>query len=248
MTAILRLQNVTALFGQGIGAVRALDGITMDVAAGDFVTVMGATGSGKSTLLNCAAGLERVHSGRVELLGEDITRLGERALSALRRRHVGVVFQSYNLLSELTVAQNVLLPCRLGARAARTVGEVLAAVGLAGFERRGVGSLSGGERQRVAIARTLITAPAVIFADEPTGALDPDTGGQVIALLRRAVDSSAATVVMVSHDPAAAAAGDRIVILRAGRTVIDRATPDAAAIRVLLSRVAAYDDVCGVAR
>jgi putative ABC transport system ATP-binding protein len=198
---------------------------------------MGATGSGKSTLLSCAAGLDRASSGRVRLVGRDLGPLGERALTRLRRDHVGFVFQSYNLLSELTVAQNVLLPQRLGGPRARSLPDVLRAVGLSGAESRPVGELSGGQRQRVAIARALSTGPSVVFADEPTGALDPTTGAQVLRLLRRAVDEDGVTVVMVTHDPAAAAVGDRLVLLRSGRVVADGPTPDAVSIAERLRTV-----------
>ena len=226
---VLRLERVTRRFGRGGDEVLALDDVSLAVGPCEFVAVMGATGSGKSTLLHCAAGLDRMSSGRVHLVGRDLDTLGERALTRLRRDHVGFVFQSYNLLSELTVAQNVLLPQRLGAPRARSVAEVLGAVGLAGTEHRPVGALSGGQRQRVAIARALSTGPNVIFADEPTGALDPTTGAQVLRLLRRAVDDGV-TVVMVTHDPSAAAVSDRLVLLRAGQIVEDRPTPDTASI------------------
>jgi putative ABC transport system ATP-binding protein len=237
LSDVVRLEDVACRFGAGAGAVVALDGVSVDVRPGSFVVVMGATGSGKSTLLNAAAGLIRPTAGAVWLAGVRIDAMGERALTRLRRDEVGFVFQSYNLLSELTVAQNVLLPCRLGARRSRPVGEVLDAVGLAGLEDRRVAELSGGQRQRVAIARALSTRPQVVFADEPTGALDPSTGAQVLALLRRAVDAERVTVVMVSHDPSAAAVSDRLVLLQGGRLVDDRPTPDATAIAALLRDV-----------
>lgn len=213
----------------------------MTVGAGSFVAVMGTTGSGKSTLLNCAAGLVQPTAGRVHLVGRRIDRMGERRLTRLRRDEVGFVFQSYNLLSELTVAQNVLLPRRLGAPRGRPVAEVLTEVGLAGFEDRAVGELSGGQRQRIAIARALSTRPRVIFADEPTGALDPTTGAQVLGLLRRAVDAEGVTVVMVSHDPLAAAVSDRLMLLRDGSVVDDRPTPDSASIATLLRATSGSD-------
>lgn len=153
---------------------------------------------------------------------------------------MGFVFQSYNLLSELTLGQNVLMPRRLGARRARSVIKVLASVGLDGTQDRAVGELSGGQRQRVAIARALITAPEVIFADEPTGALDPTTGSQILSLLRRAVDELGTTVVMVTHDPATAAFSDRLVLLRTGRIVEDRTTPDATLIAQQLHDVSRH--------
>jgi putative ABC transport system ATP-binding protein len=206
------------------GAVAALHEVSLRIPAGQFVAVMGATGSGKSTLLHCAAGLDRPSSGRVRLAGRDITRMREGPLTRWRRDRVGFVFQSYNLLSQLSVRQNVALPGRLGGPRPRTVDEVLASVGLDGFGRRPVGELSGGQRQRVAIARALVTGPAVIFADEPTGALDPTTGGQVLALLRTAADRDGVTVVMVTHDPVAAAWSDRTIVLRQGAPAVDAPT------------------------
>jgi putative ABC transport system ATP-binding protein len=175
----------------------------------------------------------------VRLAGRDVTRLREAALTRLRRDRVGFVFQSYNLLSELTVAQNVALPARLGGAVARPVDEVLESVGLGGLGRRAVGELSGGQRQRVAVARALVTAPAVIFADEPTGALDPTTGAQILGLLRTAADLDGVGVVMVTHDPVAAAWSDRLVLLRDGSVVADGPTPQAAAIAERLRGVSA---------
>jgi len=227
MASVLELAEVTRRFDRGVVALR---GISLAVPAGQFVAVMGATGSGKSTLLHCAAGLDKPSAGRVRLAGRDITGMREGPLTRLRRDRVGFVFQSYNLLSELTVRQNVALPARLGGPRPRRVDDVLTAVGLGGTGRRPVGQLSGGQRQRVAIARALVTGPAVIFADEPTGALDPTTGAQILALLRRAADRDGVTVMMVTHDPAAAAWSDRLILLRDGTLADDTATPDTATI------------------
>jgi len=221
MEPVVELTDVSKRYGRAT----ALDGVSLSVPAGAFVAVMGATGSGKSTLLHCAAGLDRPTRGRIRLAGRDITRLREGALTRLRRDRVGFVFQSYNLLSTLTVHQNVLLPSRLGGPRPHDVEAVLDSVGLGGFGARPVGELSGGQRQRVAVARALVTRPAVIFADEPTGALDPTTGGLVLGLLRAAVERDGVTVVMVTHDPAAAAFSGRLVLLRDGRIVADGATP-----------------------
>src|SRR4051812_41669930 len=219
MDPVVRLTQVSRRYRTGERETVALDDVSLDVAAGEFVAVMGATGSGKSTLLHCAAGLERPSAGTVRLVGRDLGTLGEGARTRLRRDHVGVVFQSYNLLSELTVAQNVLLPQRLGGPRARPLAELLGSVGLAGTERRPVGELSGGQRQRVAVARALAADPAVVFADEPTGALDPTTGAQVLGLLRAAVDTRDVAVVLVTHDPRAAAFSDRLLLLRHRRPV-----------------------------
>jgi len=239
--SVVELLAVGRRYGSGPAGVWALRQVSLAVPAGSFVAVMGATGSGKSTLLHCAAGLDRPTAGSVRLAGQDITRLREAALTRLRRDRVGFVFQAYNLLSELTVAQNVLLASRLGGpRVGRgDLERMLAAVGLDGFGARRVGELSAGQRQRVAVARALVTRPAVIFADEPTGALDPTTGSQILRLLREAVDRNGVTVVMVTHDPAAAAFSDRLVLLRAGRLVADLATPDATTIASRLREVSA---------
>jgi putative ABC transport system ATP-binding protein len=217
----------------------ALRDVSLRVPAGTFVAVMGATGSGKSTLLHCAAGLDRPTSGVVTLAGRNVTRMREASLTRLRRDRVGFVFQSYNLLSELTVRQNVLLPTRLGGRRVSQdeLAEVLADVGLVGKDDQRVGELSGGQQQRVAVARALVTRPAVVFADEPTGALDPTTGARVLGLLRDAVDRLGVTVVMVTHDPVAARVSDRLLLLRDGRLVADGPTPDAATIATRLAAV-----------
>lgn len=235
---VVRFDEVSCRFRRAGEELVALDGVSLTVAAGEMVAVMGATGSGKSTLLNCAAGLLRPSAGRVQLLGADLGSLGERSLSRLRRDGVGFVFQSYNLLSELTVAQNVLLPCRLGGPQRRSLDDVLDVVGLCGMARRPVATLSGGQRQRVAVARALITEPQVVFADEPTGALDAATGAAVLDLLRALADRGA-TVVLVTHDPVAASVTDRLVLLRDGRVVDDRPTPD---LNGIAARLAAVSD------
>jgi putative ABC transport system ATP-binding protein len=236
MESVISLASVSRRYRRGV---LALSDVSLDVPAGQFVAVMGATGSGKSTLLHCAAGLDRPTHGRVRLAGRDITRMREARLTRLRRDRAGFVFQSYNLLSELTVRQNVALPVRLGGPRARPVDEVLAEVGLAGLGDRPVGELSGGQQQRVAVARALVTGPTVIFADEPTGALDPTTGGRILRLLRQAVDRDRVTVLMVTHDPAAAAWSDRLVLLRDGAIADDGPAPDAAGIADRLRGVSA---------
>ncbi|GAA0454891.1 hypothetical protein GCM10009544_17040 [Streptomyces stramineus] len=180
---------------------------------------MGPSGSGKSTLLNCSAGLERPSAGRVRLAGEDIGALREPALTRARRRRAGFVFQSFNLIPALSVWQNVLLPQQLaGVRPDRRwADEVLARVGLSGRKRDRPDQLSGGQQQRVAVARALAGRPQVLFADEPTGALDLSSGREVLALLREAVDELGQTVVMVTHDPAAAACADQVLFLADGQ-------------------------------
>ncbi|MEU9333253.1 ABC transporter ATP-binding protein [Streptomyces sp. NPDC048290] len=215
----VRLCGVGRRYGGGGGGVAALDGVSLGFAPGTFTAVMGPSGSGKSTLLQCAAGLDRPTSGSVTLGGTELTGLSERRLTLLRRERVGFVFQAFNLLPSLTAEQNIALPLRLaGKRVPRArVREALARVGLADRARHRPGELSGGQQQRVALARALITRPEVLFADEPTGALDTRTGRVVLALLRALVDDEGQTVVMVTHDPVAAAVADRVVFLVDGR-------------------------------
>jgi putative ABC transport system ATP-binding protein len=221
----MALDDVTKRYGRGRGAVTALDRVSLRFAAGSFTAVLGVSGSGKSTLLQCAAGLERPSSGTVRLCGTELARLSHRRLAVLRRRRVGFVFQDLNLLPELTVAENIALPLRLDHRPARRADIEWAAarVGLGGGQlRRLPAELSGGQQQRVAIARALITRPDMIFADEPTGALDPHTAAGVLRLLREAADGT--TVVIVTHDPQVTRFCDRAVFLHAGR--LDRVVPD----------------------
>jgi len=217
------LRGVHRTYGRGNAAVRALDGVDLDIAAGTFTAIMGRSGSGKSTLLQCAAGLDRPTAGTVRLAGADLAGLSETALTRLRRTRVGFVFQAFNLVSALTVRENVLLPSRLaGTRVDRRwLAEVVARVGLEGRLRHRPAQLSGGEQQRVAIARALSVRPAVIFCDEPTGALDSGTAAKVLGLLREAVDRDGGTVVMVTHDPVAASYADRVLVLVDGRVADD---------------------------
>jgi putative ABC transport system ATP-binding protein len=213
------LRDVRKVYGRGERAVVALDGISVGLAAGSFTAVMGPSGSGKSTFLNVAAGLDRPSTGSVTLGDTDLANLSERRLTVLRRERIGFVFQAFNLLPSLTVAQNIALPLRLDGHRPRrsTVREVAARVGLEQRLRHRPAQLSGGQQQRVAIARALVTRPEVVFADEPTGALDTRTGHEVLKLLREIVDRDGRTVVMVTHDPAAAAWADRVVLLADGR-------------------------------
>ncbi|MCI2237929.1 ABC transporter ATP-binding protein [Paenibacillus sp. TRM 82003] len=217
-TAAVSLRAVSKTYGSGPTAVRAVDQVDLDLATGTWTAVMGPSGSGKSTLLNCAAGLERVDSGRVLLGGTDITDADDETLTRLRRTRVGFIFQSFNLVASLSAAQNVELPLRLaGKRPPRAdVREALRAVGLAERADHRPRQLSGGQQQRVAIARALITRPQVLFADEPTGALDSSAARGVLDLLRAAADGGQ-SVVMVTHDPAAAARADATVLVRDGR-------------------------------
>ncbi|MFF3620286.1 ABC transporter ATP-binding protein [Streptomyces sp. NPDC002467] len=217
-TAAVELRGVRREYGRGAGAVQALRGIDLSLPRGSFTAVMGPSGSGKSTFLQCAAGLDLPTEGSVRLGGTEITGLDENELTELRRSRLGFVFQAFNLLPSLTVEQNVLLPMRLaGGRQDRArAADLLARVGLEGKGRRRPAELSGGQQQRVAIARALVTRPDVVFADEPTGALDTTTAAEVLGLLRSAVDSLGATIVMVTHDPAAAAHADQVLFLADG--------------------------------
>jgi len=216
------LRGVSRVYGRGPAAVRAVDDVTIDFPRGGWTAVMGPSGSGKSTLLHCAAGLERVDAGQVLLGDTDLTAASDRALTALRRDRIGFVFQSFNLIGSLTAAQNVALPLRLAGRRPRgaEVRETLALVGLADRARHRPRELSGGQQQRVAIARAMVTRPDVLFADEPTGALDSSAARVVLDLMRQMADAGQ-SIVMVTHDPAAAARANAVIFLRDGR-VVDR--------------------------
>jgi putative ABC transport system ATP-binding protein len=232
---------VSRRYGDGEAAVHALRGVTIDVPPGQFTAVMGPSGSGKSTLMHLLAGLDRPTEGTVRVGGQDITRMSDRALTKLRRRHIGFVFQTFNLLPTLTAQENLLLPLSIAGRRPdrEAVDALIARVGLA--ERRGhrPSELSGGQQQRVAIARALVTAPTVLFADEPTGNLDSTAGGAILDLLREAVDFDGQTTVMVTHDPRAAARADRVLYLADGRIVGDMADPTEAGVLAAMKEVAA---------
>ncbi|MCL7496372.1 ABC transporter ATP-binding protein [Streptomyces sp. MCA2] len=209
------LRDVHKRYGRGNSAVHALRGVGIALPRASFTAVMGPSGSGKSTFLQCAAGLDRPTSGSVLLGDTDLTKLRESRLSDLRLNRLGFVFQHFNLLPALTVYQNIRLPLKLAGRPVDrgAIEQMLARVGLPDRARHRPGELSGGQQQRVAIARALITDPDVIFADEPTGALDTTTAAEVLTLLREAVDNLGATVVMVTHEPSAAAWADRVLFL-----------------------------------
>ncbi|MCP9955926.1 ABC transporter ATP-binding protein [Actinomadura madurae] len=222
------LDSVSKTYGE----VRALDGVTRTFPRGGFTAVMGPSGSGKSTFLHCASGLDRPTAGTVRIGGVDLGRLGEAKRTRLRRERIGFVFQAFNLIPSMDVEQNITLPLRLGGAEADPawLGEVVARVGLADRLRHRPSELSGGQQQRAALARALITRPEVVFADEPTGALDPRTARDVMRMLREAVDLTGQTVVLVTHDPMAAAWADSVVFLSRGRIVDELAAPTVAAV------------------
>lgn len=215
------LRDVSRIYTRGTQVLTALDAVTLDFAPGTLTAIMGPSGSGKSTLMHCSAGLDRPDTGTVVIGETATTELDENALTRFRRRHIGFVFQSLNLVPSLTAAQNVSLPLLLdGKRAAPD--EVAAVLGVVGLRDRAThlpSELSGGQQQRVAIARALVTRPQVLFADEPTGALDIASSRAVLAHLRGLVDEHGQTVITVTHDPVVAAAADRVLFLADGRVV-----------------------------
>ena len=224
---VVTATDLTRRYGEGDTAVDALRGVSLEVASGQLTAIMGPSGSGKSTLMHILAGLDKPSSGSVAIGGEDITTMNDKQLTKLRRRHIGFVFQQFNLLPTLSAEENILLPLSIAGRKPDKVDleALIARVGLQ--ERRGhrPSELSGGQQQRVAIARALISRPTVLFADEPTGNLDSASGAEILALLREAVELDGQTTLMVTHDPLAAAAADRVVFIADGRIVADLAEP-----------------------
>jgi putative ABC transport system ATP-binding protein len=215
--------GVSRRFGEGEAAVDALVGVSTGFERGRFTAIMGPSGSGKSTLMHILAGLDRPTTGTVVLDGEEITALDDGALTKLRRDKLGFVFQFFNLLPVLTAEENLVLPMSIAGRKpdAEWLERLIRTVGIGDRRKHRPSELSGGQQQRVAVARALVSKPAVVFADEPTGNLDSKASGDVLALLRQAVDEFEQTVIMVSHDPAAAAHADRLLVLRDGGIVHD---------------------------
>jgi putative ABC transport system ATP-binding protein len=226
-TAAVAARAVTRRYGDGESAVDALRGVSLEVPAGQFTAVMGPSGSGKSTLMHLLAGLDRPTAGSVHLAGEEISSMADRRLTKLRRRHIGFVFQSFNLLPTLTAEENITLPLAIARikPPAEDIDTLLARVGLTDRRDHRPSELSGGQQQRVAIARALIAKPTVLFADEPTGNLDSAAGAAVLDLLRDAVALDGQTTVMVTHDPRAAVVADRVLFLADGRIAGDLAEP-----------------------
>jgi putative ABC transport system ATP-binding protein len=218
-TPALRLAGVSKVYGSGDRQVHALRNVSVQLERGTFTAVMGPSGSGKSTFLHCAAGLDKPTSGEVWLGDVELSRLNETKLTVLRRERVGFVFQAYNLITSLTVRQNITLPLQLAGKRVdkATLDGVVRAVGLSDRINRLPSELSGGQQQRVAIARALISRPDAVFADEPTGALDTRTARQVLELLRAVVTEMGQTVLMVTHDPIAASYADSVVFLADGQ-------------------------------
>jgi putative ABC transport system ATP-binding protein len=232
LTAAARAVEATKVYGAGITSVLALDEVTVDFEAGRFTAIMGPSGSGKSTLMHCVAGLDTLTRGRVFVGDVDLGTLSDRDLTRLRRDRIGFVFQAFNLVPTLTARENIVLPDRLAGRRpdAGWLDEVVEAVRMGDRLSHRPAELSGGQQQRVAVARALAGRPAIVFADEPTGNLDSRSGAEILGFLRRAVDEMGQTVVMVTHDPRAAAVADRALFLADGRIVDGVEAPSAAAV------------------
>ncbi|MEU1870332.1 MULTISPECIES: ABC transporter ATP-binding protein [unclassified Streptomyces] len=238
--AAARVVDAVKVYGGGDTAVRALDGVGVDFPAGRFTAIMGPSGSGKSTLMHCAAGLDTLTSGTARIGDTDLSTLDDRRLTLLRRDRVGFVFQAFNLVPTLTVAENITLPLDLAGRRGDTawVDTLIDVVGLRDRLHHRPAELSGGQQQRVAVARAFAGQPDVVFADEPTGNLDSRSGGEVLGLLGRTVRQTGRTVVMVTHDPIAAAHADQVVFLADGR-LVDRM--DAPTADKVLDRMKAFE-------
>ncbi len=239
--AAARAMHATKVFGKGEAAVRALDGVTVDFARGVYTAIMGPSGSGKSTLMHCVAGLDTLTSGQVFVGGTELSKLNEKQLTLLRRDKIGFVFQAFNLVPTLTAYENITLPIALAGRRPdkEWLDGVIGTVGLANRLKHRPSELSGGQMQRVAVARALASRPEIIFADEPTGNLDSRSGAEILDFMRRAVRELGQTVVMVTHDPNAAAYAQRVLFLADGRIVDEMLAPTAERV---LDRLKAFGD------
>lgn len=240
-TAAAAARDLAKTYGTGDTAVPALRGVTADFGRGTFTAVMGPSGSGKSTFMHCLAGLDRPTGGHAYIGGQDISALDDRRLTRVRRDRIGFVFQSFNLLPTLTAVQNILLPLDLAGRPAdpARLAAVVDSLGLGDRLDHRPAELSGGQQQRVAIARALVTGPEVVFADEPTGALDSRTAATLLAFLRRSCRELGQTIVMVTHDPIAASYADRALLLSDGRIVDELGDPTADAVLGAMRSLAA---------
>ena len=236
-----RVVGLTKTYGLGEARITALDDVTLDIGQSEFTAVMGPSGSGKSTLMHCCAALDRADGGSVFIGEEDLTTLKDKALTRLRRDQIGFVFQSYNLVPTLTAEENILLPLAIAGRKPDPgwYDSVVATVGLGDRLTHKPNELSGGQQQRVAVARALVSRPRIVFADEPTGNLDSKSGAEVLELLRSSVDLHGQTVVMVTHDPIAAAYTDRVVFLADGRIVDELRDPDREGVLAIMARMTA---------
>ena len=227
--AVARAEHAIKVYGSGETAVRAIDDVTVEFAAGRFTAIMGPSGSGKSTLMHCAAGLDDLTSGEVFVGDVGLGSLSDKELTMLRRDRIGFVFQSYNLIPTLTALENITLPTALAGKKPNRewLDRVIDTVGLRDRLSHRPSELSGGQQQRVAVARALATRPQIVFADEPTGNLDSRAGAEILGFMAQAVRDLAQTIVMVTHDPAAAAYADRVVFLGDGKIVGELADPTA---------------------
>ncbi|WP_255950294.1 ABC transporter ATP-binding protein [Streptomyces odontomachi] len=227
--AAARARQVVKAYGAGETRVLALDNVDVDIAKGQFTAIMGPSGSGKSTLMHCLAGLDTVTSGQIYLDETEITGLKEKKLTRLRRDRIGFIFQAFNLLPTLNALENITLPMDIAGRKPdqQWLDRVVETVGLAGRLKHRPSQLSGGQQQRVAVARALAARPEIIFGDEPTGNLDSRAGAEILGFLRRSVDELGQTIVMVTHDPVAAAYADRVLYLADGRIVDETYNPTA---------------------
>jgi putative ABC transport system ATP-binding protein len=236
--AAARTDDAVKVYGKGQTEVRALDGVTVEFAAGRYTAVMGPSGSGKSTLLHCVAGLDSLTSGRAFIGEVDLSTLGDQKLTILRRDRVGFVFQAFNLVPTISAAKNIALPLLLAGRTGDPawIAKVIEITGIGDRLQHRPSELSGGQQQRVAVARALASRPEIIFADEPTGNLDSRAGTEVLSFMRRAVDEMGQTIVMVTHDPMAASYADRIVFLADGRIVDEMLEPTAERVLERMSR------------
>ena len=221
--------DATKVYGKGENEVRAIDGITVQFGAGHFTAIMGPSGSGKSTLMHCVAGLDRLTGGEVFLGQTPLSSLNDKHLTKLRREKIGFIFQSFNLVPALTAQENIMLPLSLAGKKADTdwFDRVVDTVGLRNRLSHRPSELSGGQQQRVAVARALASRPEIIFADEPTGNLDSKSGTEVLSFMRQAVREFGQTIVMVTHDPNAAAYADRVIFLADGKIVNEMYEPTA---------------------
>ncbi len=241
-----RTVDLTKTYGTGDAVVTALDAVTVDLFAGEFTAVMGPSGSGKSTLMHCCAALDTPTSGSVFVGDTELSRLNDKELTRLRRDEIGFVFQSFNLVPTLTAEENILLPLSIaGTQARRRSGTPPSSTRSASRDRLGhrPNQLSGGQQQRVAVARAMASRPAIVFADEPTGNLDSRSGAEVLTLLRRSVDEFGQTVVMVTHDPVAAAFTDRVLFLADGAVVDEVRDPDREVVLEHMTRMDARQPV-----